>query len=70
MTKIIEYDEVLELLDDDEGFEERLLYADFDEKEIGTNCADSYYNYAIPMDEFLKFADRIREKLKKQEGKK
>lgn len=46
------------------------LYADFERKEIGTNCADSYYNFTIPMDEFLKFADRIREKLKEQEGKK
>lgn len=69
MTKIIEYDEILELAEDDD-FEEGLLYADFNEKRIGTNCADSYYNYSIPMDEFLKFADRIREKLKEQEGKK
>ena len=65
---IIEHNRIIELTDDDD-FEEGLLYADFDEKRIETNCADPYYNYSIPMDEFLKFADRIREKLKKQEGK-
>jgi len=69
MTKIIEYDEILELAEDDD-FEEGLLYADFKKKRIETNCADPYYNYAIPMDEFLEFADRIRKKLKEQEGKK
>ena len=69
MTKIIEYDEILELAEDDD-FEEGLLYADFKEKRIETNCADPYYNYSIPMDEFLEFADRIREKLKQQDGKK
>ena len=69
MTKITEYENIIELAEDDE-FEEGLLYADFKEKEVQTNCADPYYNYSIPMDEFLKFADRIREKLKKQEGKK
>lgn len=46
------------------------LYADFDKKEIGTDLLDYYYNFTIPMDDFLAFADRIREELKKQEGKK
>lgn len=46
------------------------LYADFDKKEIGTDLLDYYYNFTIPMDEFLEFADRIREELKEQEGKK
>ena len=69
MIKITECDEILELTDND-YIEEVLLCADFENKEIETNCADPYYNYSIPMDEFLKFADRIREKLKEQEGKK
>lgn len=69
MTKIIEYDEVLELAEDDDC-EIGLLYADFDKKEIEMNCADPYYNLTVPMDGFLEFADRVREKLKKQEGKK
>ena len=64
---IIEHNRIIELTDDDD-FEEGLLYADFDEKRIETNCADPYYNYSIPMDEFLEFADRIREKLKEQNG--
>lgn len=68
-TKIIEHDGILELLEDDE-YEEPLLYADFDTKEIEMNCADPYYNYTVPMDGFLELADRVREKLKKQEGKK
>lgn len=59
---IIEHNRIIELTDDDD-FEEGLLYADFDEKRIETNCADPYYNYSIPMDEFLNFADRIRERL-------
>lgn len=59
---IIEHDRCIELTDDDD-FDEGLLYAVFDEKKIETNCADPYYNYGIPMDEFLKFADRIRERL-------
>ena len=67
MIKIIEYDKILGLADDD-YFGEGLLYADFDEKRIETNCADPYYNYSIPMGEFLKFADRIREKLDEQDG--
>lgn len=46
------------------------LYADFERKEIGTDLLDYYYNFTIPMDEFLKFADRIRERLKEQEGDK
>ena len=66
---IIEHDEFLDLTNDD-YIGEVLLQADFEEKEIQTNCLDTYYDYTIPMDEFLKFADRIREKLKKQEAKK
>ena len=66
-TKITEYDKVLELAEDDE-YEEGLLYADFDTKEIELNCGDPYYNYTVPMDAFLEFADRIREKLEEQEG--
>lgn len=46
------------------------LYADFEKKEIGTDLLDYYYNFTIPMDDFLAFADRIREELKKQKGKK
>ena len=57
----------IELVDDYDCVD---LYADFEANAIGTNGADSYYNYSIPMAEFLKFADRIREKLKEQEGKK
>lgn len=56
------------LLQTDTGITD--LYADFDEKEIGTDLLDYYYNFTIPMDDFLAFADRIREELKKQKGKK
>lgn len=44
------------------------LYADFEGKEISTDIPDYFYNFTIPMDEFLEFADRIREKLKEQNG--
>ena len=45
------------------------LYADFEKKEIGTDLLDYYYNFTITMDDFLAFADCIREELKKQEAK-
>lgn len=65
--KIRERFGAIELVDDYDCVD---LYADFEANAIGTNCADSYYDIAIPMDEFLKFADRIREKLEEQERKK
>lgn len=63
--KIRERFGAIELVDDYDCVD---LYADFEANVIGTNCADSYYDITIPMGEFLKFADRIREKLDEQEG--
>ena len=62
--KIRERFETIELVDDHDCVD---LYADFEANTIGTNCADSYYDIAIPMNNFLEFADHIREKLEKQE---
>ena len=44
-----------------------ILYADFKREVVGTNLDDSYYDITFDMDEFLEFADRVREKLKEQE---
>lgn len=67
MIKTRERDDCLEWLSD---FDNVILYADFEHEVVGTNLADSYYDITFAMDEFLEFADRIREKLKEQEEKK
>lgn len=63
---IIEEQDGTLLLQHDEDITD--LYADFEERIIGTDLLDSWYNISIPMDEFLEFADRVREKLKGQNG--
>ena len=45
---------------DDDGYDEVLLWADFKEGRVYTNCSDSYYNYSIPFDDFIKFAEFIK----------
>ena len=38
-----------------------LFYADLHKGFVMTNCGDSYYDYDISFDDFIKFADFIRE---------
>lgn len=45
---------------DDEFGDEVLLWADFKEGCVYTNCADYYYNYSISFDDFIKFAEFIK----------
>lgn len=49
---------------DDEFGDEVLLLADFKEGYVYTNCADYYYNYSIPFDDFIKFAECIKKERK------
>lgn len=41
-----------------------LLWADFKEGCVCTNCADDYYNYSISFDDFIKFAEFIKKECK------
>lgn len=45
-----------------------LLIADFDKKEVTTNCGDFYYDYSISFDDFIKFARYIEERKKENEN--
>ena len=45
---------------DDEFGDAVLLWADFKEGCVYTDCADDYYNYSIPFDDFIKFAEFIK----------
>lgn len=45
---------------DDDGFDEVLLLADFENGWVVTNCADHYYDYSISFDDFIKFAEFIK----------
>lgn len=60
------------LYDDDEDAEKYqdcyILKADFDKKEVTTNCGDFYYDYSISFDDFIKFAKHIEERLKANEN--
>ena len=49
---------------DDEFGDEVLLRADFKEGCVCTDCADCYYNYSIPFDDFIKFAEFIKKERK------
>lgn len=49
-----------ELIERDDKFEEVLLWADFEEGCVCTNCADNYYDYSISFDDFIKFAEFIK----------
>jgi len=50
-----------ELIKRDEKFgDEGLLWADFKNGCVHTNCADYYYNYSISFDDFIKFAEFIK----------
>ena len=50
-----------ELIEKDDEFGDGvLLRADFKEGYVHTNCADYYYNYSIPFDDFIKFAEFIK----------
>lgn len=38
-----------------------LLIVDFKNRTVTTNCGDFYYGYDISFDDFIKFADYIKE---------
>lgn len=58
-----------ELIEKDDKFgDEVLLWADFKEGCVHTNCADYFYNYTIPFDDFIKFAEFIK-KTREEYGK-
>lgn len=38
-----------------------LLIADYDTREVSTNCGDFYYDLSIGFDDFIKFAKHIEE---------
>ncbi len=57
-----------ELIKKDEEFgDEVLLCADFKNGCVHTNCADYYYNYSISFDDFIKFAEFIKNEKAKEE---
>lgn len=37
-----------------------LLYINFEEEYVETNCGDSYYDYSISFDNIIKLADYIK----------
>lgn len=49
---------------DDECGDDVLLWADFENGWVCTNCADDYYNYSISFDDFIKFAEFIKKERK------
>lgn len=50
-----------ELIESDDKYgDEVLLWADFENGCVHTNCADYYYNYSISFDDFIKFAEFIK----------
>lgn len=44
----------------DEVGDEVLLYANFEDGCVNTHCGDFYYDYSIPFDDFIKFAEFIK----------
>lgn len=46
-----------------------LLIADFENREVRTNCGDFYYDYGIGFDDFVKFAKHIEKQDKRLNGK-
>lgn len=57
-----------ELIEKNEYGDDVLLWVDFKEGYVHTNCADDYYNYSISLDDFIKFAEFIKKERK--DGKK
>lgn len=54
-----------QLFEKDDIFDDEvLLWADFEEGCVHTNCADYYYNYSISFDDFIKFAEFIKKERK------
>ncbi len=37
------------------------LIADFDKREVSTNCGDFYYDLSFSFDDFIKFAKHVEE---------
>lgn len=46
----------------DKDLDEYVLKADYDKREVTSNCGDSYYDITIDFDDFIKFAKHIEEK--------
>ena len=69
MSKIIT-SETSKLCYDDEDLDEYILKADFDNREVTTNCGESYYDLTIDFDDFINFAKHIKEKDKYNKGNK
>lgn len=44
--------------------DEVLLWADFENGCVCTNCGDYYYDYSISFDDFIKFAEFIKKERK------
>ena len=61
MSKIIT-SETSKLYYDEEDLDEYILKADYDKREVTSNCGDSYYDISIDFDDFIKFAKLIEEK--------
>lgn len=53
--------------DKDENTNTVLFYADFVNKIVLTNCGDFYYDYSIPFEDFIKFADYIKNRLQEMD---
>lgn len=47
--------------DDELGITSILLVANFEDREVSTNCGDFYYDYSIPFDDLFKFVEQIKE---------
>lgn len=54
--------------DAEKDIDDYLLMADFNKKEVRTNCGDSYYDISLSFDDFIKFAKHIEERLKENEN--
>lgn len=63
MSKIVDYKLSKFYIDDEENNPECYLFkADFDTREVTTNCGDSYYDVTVPFDDFIKFAKALEGK--------
>lgn len=61
MSKIVDFKLMKLYIDEDTDRYSYLLKADFDQREVTTNCGDSYNDISISFDDFIKFAKAIEE---------
>ena len=59
---IIITSETSKLYYDEKDLDCYVLKADYDKREVTSNCGDSYYDISIDFDDFIKFAKHIEEK--------